>query len=63
MQKKLKPAGSLPVLMEDGEMFPAAGAEVEMSQYYRRRLKDGDLVEITGGAARPARTEKDKNNG
>ncbi|KAA6204518.1 MAG: DUF2635 domain-containing protein [Candidatus Tokpelaia sp.] len=49
--------------MEDGEMFPAAGAEVEMSQYYRRRLKDGDLVEITGGAARPARTEKDKNNG
>ena len=39
----LKPAKGLRVLFERGGPMPAKGAEVEMTQYYRRRVADGDL--------------------
>lgn len=40
----LVPADGLAVPLEGGGYFPAAGAEVEISSYYRRRLRDGELV-------------------
>lgn len=35
--------------------LPAAGAEVELDTYWRRRLSDGDVVEVKPAA--PARAE------
>lgn len=32
---------------DDGELWPAEGDFAERTQFVRRRLKDGDLVEAT----------------
>ena len=48
----LKPARGLRVLFERGGPMPAKGAEVEMTQYYRRRVADGDLEIADPPAAR-----------
>lgn len=46
MQTKwLIPAEGIRVRFEDGGPMPPEGAEVPLSQYYRRRLRDGDLVD------------------
>lgn len=46
---KLKPAqADLLVRLEDGSGYlPAQGATVPHTAYYRRRLMDGDVVNIT----------------
>ena len=54
--KKLKLAPGRKVPMEDGSDWPEAGATVELTRYIRRRLKDGDLVEV--GAKKAAETPK-----
>lgn len=44
---------------DDGELWPAEGDFAERTQFVRRRLKDGDLVEATPPrAAKPAADEK-----
>lgn len=56
---------------DTGERIPAEGALVRRSPYWRRRLQDGDAVQMSpvGAAppatpvnpdAKPARTHKDK---
>lgn len=43
---KLKLAEGRTVPMEDGRPWPAEGAFVKVTLYIRRRLQDGDLVEV-----------------
>ncbi|WP_248307672.1 DUF2635 domain-containing protein, partial [Bosea sp. FBZP-16] len=44
---------------EDGELWPAEGDFAERTQFVRRRLKDGDLVEAQPPKpAKPAADEK-----
>lgn len=44
---------------DDGELWPAEGDFAERTQFVRRRLKDGDLVEaMPPRAAKPAGDEK-----
>lgn len=44
---------------DDGELWPAEGDFAERTQFVRRRLKDGDLVEATPPrAVKPAGDEK-----
>jgi hypothetical protein len=56
----LKPAEGRTVRrQDDGELWPAEGDFAERSQFVRRRLKDGDLVEAQPPrAAKPAGDEK-----
>jgi hypothetical protein len=56
----LKPAeGRIVRRPEDGELWPADGDFAERSQFVRRRLKDGDLLEAQPPRpARPAGDEK-----
>ena len=56
----LKPAEGRTVRRpEDGEPWPAEGDFAERSQFVRRRLKDGDLVEAQPPRApKPASDEK-----
>ena len=42
----VKPAEGRQVRREDGSIIPAEGAQVPNSTYYRRRLRDGDLVKV-----------------
>ena len=46
MTTKLKPAAGLLVRHEDPTHghIPPGGADVVMSRYYRRRVRDGDLI-------------------
>ncbi len=46
MRKILKLAEGRTVPMEDGRDWPAQGATVDVTLYIRRRLRDGDLVEV-----------------
>lgn len=41
-----RPAPGLSVPLPDGSPWPADGAEVALDQYVRRRIADGDLVEV-----------------
>lgn len=41
---KVAPAEGLQVRKESGGLIPAGGCEVPNTSYYRRRLRDGDLV-------------------
>lgn len=43
---------------EDGELWPAEGDFAERTQFVRRRLKDGDLVETTPPRAVKSADEK-----
>ena len=43
MRAYLVPTTDPPVPLPDGTPWPAAGAEVEVDHYVRRRLADGDL--------------------
>jgi hypothetical protein len=44
---------------DDGELWPAEGDFAERTQFVRRRLKDGDLVEAAPPrAAKPADEKK-----
>ncbi|WP_018169091.1 DUF2635 domain-containing protein [Thioalkalivibrio sp. ALMg9] len=36
--------GALKVRQEDGRHLPEAGREVSLTSYWRRRLRDGDVV-------------------
>ena len=56
----LKPAEGRAVRREqDGAPWPAEGDFTERTQFVRRRLKDGDLVEATPPKpAKPAGDEK-----
>lgn len=56
----LKPAEGRIVRREDDrELWPAEGDFAERTQFVRRRLKDGDLVEATlPRAVKPAGDEK-----
>lgn len=46
MRVHLKPAEGLKVRQPDGQVLPEEGKEVELTTYWRRRLRDGDVVEI-----------------
>lgn len=56
----LKPAEGRTVRrQEDGELWPAEGDFAERTQFVRRRLKDGDLIEAQPPKpAKPAGDEK-----
>lgn len=49
---KLKPAreGLAVPDPERGDMLPRAGRTVPLNSYWRRRLRDGDVVEVQGSA-------------
>ncbi len=49
-----RPAHGLAVPMADGSPWPAEGAEVALDQYVRRRIADGDLVEVQASPSRSA---------
>lgn len=55
---RVKPAEGLTVLNPDRDMRPLdpKGEEVPRSMYWLRRLRDGDVVEITG-EPEPAKTK------
>ena len=38
-----------------GEYLPAHGVDVELTSFWRRRIKDGDVVELKGTDADKAR--------
>jgi hypothetical protein len=40
----VKPAPGVQVRTETGAVIAAAGQQVQDNSYYRRRIKDGDLV-------------------
>lgn len=42
---KVRPKDGVQVRKEDGSLMPKAGCDVPNNTYYRRRLRDGDLVE------------------
>ncbi len=44
--KRLKPARELKVANPNGGHLPEEGAEVPWDSYWRRRLADGDVVEV-----------------
>lgn len=48
----VKPADGRQVRREDGSIIPADGAQVPNSTYYRRRIKDGDLVKVDSKTAK-----------
>lgn len=49
---KLKPADGRAVRdPAKGKLLPAEGAEVTLNAFWRRRLRDGDVVEVTGTTA------------
>lgn len=48
----VKPAEGRQVRREDGSIIPAEGAQVPNSTYYRRRIKDGDLVKVDSKTAK-----------
>ncbi|MGO4558323.1 DUF2635 domain-containing protein [Mesorhizobium sp. 2RAF21] len=52
-EQKLKLAEGRSVPMEDGSVWPADGATVEVTLYIRRRLADGDLVAADDEIAEP----------
>ncbi|WP_028294286.1 DUF2635 domain-containing protein [Oceanobacter kriegii] len=47
----VKPAQGKQVRTESGSLIAAAGQAVPATTYYRRRVKDGDLVLISDTAA------------
>lgn len=62
LEKKLKLAPGRTVPMEDGRDWPEGGATVPVTLYIRRRIADGDLVEIGVKApAAPVPTSTDSN--
>lgn len=44
MRAYLVPTADPPVPQPDGTLWPAAGLEVEVDHYVRRRIAEGDLV-------------------
>lgn len=55
LEKKLKCAEGRNVPMEDGRDWPKDGATVPVTHYIRRRIADGDLVEVESkGSATPS---------
>jgi len=52
--KVLKPAPGLKVRMPERQMrhLAEAGEAVELGDYWRRRLADGDVVEVKGAPKR-----------
>ena len=46
VEKKLKCAEGRNVPMEDGRDWPEGGIIVPVTHYIRRRIADGDLVEV-----------------
>ena len=46
LEKNLKCAEGRNVPMEDGRDWPKGGATVPVTHYIRRRIADGDLVEV-----------------
>ncbi|KAB2772171.1 DUF2635 domain-containing protein [Brucella anthropi] len=62
LEKKLKLAPGRTVPMEDGRDWPEGGATVPVTLYIRRRIADGDLVEVGVKApAAPVPTGTDSN--
>jgi hypothetical protein len=43
----IKPAPGLRVRTPDGSLLPEAGATVELTIYWRRRLAAGDVIEVS----------------
>jgi translation initiation factor IF-1 len=54
MDNKLhvKPAEGRQVRREDGTVIPAEGDRVPNTTYYRRRLREGDLVKVESKTAK-----------
>lgn len=42
---------------DHGGNLPPEGLEVPLSSYWRRRIKDGDVVQVGGGDEKKARKE------
>lgn len=46
----IRPAEGLTVPLPGGAVLPPEGAEVEVDQFIRRRLADGEVIEATPAA-------------
>lgn len=57
----VKPAPGLIVRMPGSppRTLPDTGAEVVLDEYWRNRLRDGDVLEVTPAAAAPAGKKKE----
>lgn len=56
----LKPAEGLRVLRSDTRVpLAAEGEEVEMTEYWHRRLRDGDVVQAEAPVAAESESEAD----
>lgn len=56
---KLKPGPGLLCRLEDGSGYLAEdGQMVSLNSYYRRRLADGDAVEVKDEPAKPAKAKE-----
>lgn len=56
---KVRPAEGVQVRKEDGMPLPSNKAStVPNNTYYRRRLRDGDLVDVSKKAEAPAPADK-----
>lgn len=47
-QKTIKPATGRRVRQPDGTLLPESGQPVVWSAFWERRLRDGDIIEVTG---------------
>lgn len=47
---KVRPKDDVQVRKEDGSLMPEAGCDVPNNTYYRRRLRDGDLIDTQSKA-------------
>ena len=63
MTKRLMPAPGRTVPQEDGSPWPADGLPVTSSRYIRRRLADGDLIEVASKRAAAETADSDPGSG
>ena len=55
-EKKLKPRDGLVVPLPDGSGFLSdKGQTVTIDSYWRRRLQDGDVVEVEAAKSKPGK--------
>lgn len=57
----VKPAPGLrvPIPGTPPKVLPESGAEVPLDEYWRNRLRDGDVIEVTPAAAATASKKKE----
>ena len=60
---KIKPAEGMQVRKHNGQILNPDGEQVILNSYYRRRLKDGDLLLVEDKKAAKAVSKKTETQG